>query len=250
MFSGNLLLVFPCGRWRGGPDLTAQTRDAPRGAATACGTVLRYTAHREATPSGRAGRTSLGERAGFHGSHVVASENAATQIRKRFLMTALPIESPHARRRRRGRTRPGSSARVAARIEPGAARAGAAGRAPESPAPEAGPRPPWPGWPRCTRASPNWAFPGRWSTRWPRPASPCRSRSRRPRCRMHWPGWTSWAVAGPAPARRSGSAIPLAAGLADGFTSAGRPRGLVLVPTRELASQVQAVLAPLAGRWT
>jgi superfamily II DNA/RNA helicase len=41
-------------------------------------------------------------------------------------------------------------------------------------------------------------------------------------------------------------AIPLAAGLADGFTSAGRPRGLVLVPTRELASQVQAVLAPLA----
>jgi superfamily II DNA/RNA helicase len=40
--------------------------------------------------------------------------------------------------------------------------------------------------------------------------------------------------------------IPLVAGLADGFTSACRPRGLVLVPTRELASQVQAVLAPLA----
>src|SRR4029077_16490531 len=40
--------------------------------------------------------------------------------------------------------------------------------------------------------------------------------------------------------------IPLVAGLADGFTSAGRPRGLVLVPTRELASQVQAVLTPLA----
>jgi superfamily II DNA/RNA helicase len=40
--------------------------------------------------------------------------------------------------------------------------------------------------------------------------------------------------------------IPLVAGLANGFTSAGRPRGLVLVPTRELASQVQAVLAPLA----
>ena len=40
--------------------------------------------------------------------------------------------------------------------------------------------------------------------------------------------------------------IPLVAGLADGYTSAGRPRGLVLVPTRELASQVQAVLAPLA----
>ncbi len=40
--------------------------------------------------------------------------------------------------------------------------------------------------------------------------------------------------------------IPLAARLADGYTSACRPRGLVLVPTRELASQVQAVLTPLA----
>jgi superfamily II DNA/RNA helicase len=40
--------------------------------------------------------------------------------------------------------------------------------------------------------------------------------------------------------------IPLVAALADGYTSACRPRGLVLVPTRELASQVQAVLAPLA----
>ena len=37
--------------------------------------------------------------------------------------------------------------------------------------------------------------------------------------------------------------IPMVAGLADGYTSACRPRGLVLVPTRELASQVQAVLA-------
>jgi superfamily II DNA/RNA helicase len=43
-----------------------------------------------------------------------------------------------------------------------------------------------------------------------------------------------------------GFSIPLVAGLTDGYTSAGRPRGLVLVPTRELASQVQAVLAPLA----
>jgi len=40
--------------------------------------------------------------------------------------------------------------------------------------------------------------------------------------------------------------IPLVAGLAGGHTSACRPRGLVLVPTRELASQVQAVLVPLA----
>ena len=41
--------------------------------------------------------------------------------------------------------------------------------------------------------------------------------------------------------------IPLLAGLAGGHTSACRPRGLVLVPTRELASQVQAVLRPLAA---
>jgi superfamily II DNA/RNA helicase len=41
--------------------------------------------------------------------------------------------------------------------------------------------------------------------------------------------------------------IPLAAGLAGGHTMACRPRGLVLVPTRELASQVEAVLAPLAA---
>ncbi len=40
--------------------------------------------------------------------------------------------------------------------------------------------------------------------------------------------------------------LPLAAGLAGGHTMACRPRGLVLVPTRELASQVQAVLVPLA----
>jgi superfamily II DNA/RNA helicase len=39
--------------------------------------------------------------------------------------------------------------------------------------------------------------------------------------------------------------IPLVARLAGGHTSAGRPRGLVLVPTRELASQVQNVLRPL-----
>src|SRR5262249_61284405 len=42
-----------------------------------------------------------------------------------------------------------------------------------------------------------------------------------------------------------GFCIPLVARLAAGHTSAGRPRGLVLVPTRELASQVQAVLRPL-----
>ncbi len=44
-----------------------------------------------------------------------------------------------------------------------------------------------------------------------------------------------------------GFCIPLVARLAGGCTMASRPRGLVLVPTRELATQVQAVLSPLAG---
>ena len=44
-----------------------------------------------------------------------------------------------------------------------------------------------------------------------------------------------------------GFSLPLVARLARGHTMACRPRGLVLVPTRELASQVEAVLSPLAG---
>jgi superfamily II DNA/RNA helicase len=43
-----------------------------------------------------------------------------------------------------------------------------------------------------------------------------------------------------------GFALPMVARLAGGRTSAGRPRGLVLVPTRELATQVHGVLKPLA----
>jgi superfamily II DNA/RNA helicase len=43
-----------------------------------------------------------------------------------------------------------------------------------------------------------------------------------------------------------GFSLPLVARLAGGQTAAGRPRGLVLVPTRELATQVQDVLVPLA----
>ena len=43
-----------------------------------------------------------------------------------------------------------------------------------------------------------------------------------------------------------GFSLPLVAGLASGVTAPGRPRGLVLVPTRELATQVQEVLEPLA----
>jgi superfamily II DNA/RNA helicase len=43
-----------------------------------------------------------------------------------------------------------------------------------------------------------------------------------------------------------GFSLPLVARLAGGRTLPGRPRGLVLVPTRELATQVQTVLTPLA----
>jgi superfamily II DNA/RNA helicase len=49
-----------------------------------------------------------------------------------------------------------------------------------------------------------------------------------------------------------GFSLPLVARLAGGHTSGGQPRGLVLVPTRELAHQVQEVLRPLArsmGLW-
>ncbi|HEY2079803.1 MAG TPA: DEAD/DEAH box helicase [Streptosporangiaceae bacterium] len=41
--------------------------------------------------------------------------------------------------------------------------------------------------------------------------------------------------------------IPLVAALAGGHTMACRPRGLVLVPTRELANQVHAAILPLAA---
>ena len=43
-----------------------------------------------------------------------------------------------------------------------------------------------------------------------------------------------------------GFSLPMVARLASGVTRPGRPRGLVLVPTRELATQVQEVLVPLA----
>jgi superfamily II DNA/RNA helicase len=49
-----------------------------------------------------------------------------------------------------------------------------------------------------------------------------------------------------------GFSLPLIARLAGGQTASGRPRGLVLVPTRELATQVHEVLRPLAramGLW-
>src|SRR5882757_9474553 len=43
-----------------------------------------------------------------------------------------------------------------------------------------------------------------------------------------------------------GFSLPLVTRLAGGSTLSARPRGLVLVPTRELATQVTEVLQPLA----
>jgi superfamily II DNA/RNA helicase len=171
---------------------------------------------------------------------VVASENAATPDPKEIPLTTAPTGNPHVHQRRR-RTRPGSSARVAARLS-----LAQSAPAPQDQAREAGPAPTVAG-----VATPHASF-----------------------AELGVPGPLVGALAGagitvPFPIQaatlpdalagrdilgrgRTGSgktlgfSIPLAAGLADGYTSAGRPRGLVLVPTRELASQVQAVLVPLA----
>ena len=150
-------------------------------------------------------------------------------------MTALPTENSHARERRRGRAR----------------RAPAAGRAPSGPA----------------RSGRGPAAPG--AGHRPRPAALPLTFAE-----LGVPGPLVAALAGtgitvPFPIQaaalpdalagtdilgrgRTGSgktlgfSIPLVARLAGGHTSASRPRGLVLVPTRELASQVHAVLRPLA----
>lgn len=44
-----------------------------------------------------------------------------------------------------------------------------------------------------------------------------------------------------------GFCIPMVAALAGGSSAPSRPRGLILAPTRELASQIEGVLAPLAS---
>src|SRR6185437_9798652 len=94
----------------------------------------RYTACREAAPSGRAGRSSLGERAGFHGSDVVASEIRPPRSERDSLVTMTSTEISHARRRRRGRAKPRSSGRAAAPT-----RSAQGARAPHDRAWEAGP---------------------------------------------------------------------------------------------------------------
>ena len=151
-------------------------------------------------------------------------------------MTALPIENSHARQRRRGRAKPASPA---------------IGRAPSRPAQHG----------RVSGASPADGMSGQ-------------AALNVTFAELGVPGPLLAELAGagitvPFPIQaaalpdalagmdvlgrgRTGSgktlafAIPLATLLANGHTSAGRPRGLVLVPTRELASQVHAVILPLA----
>ena len=71
-------------------------------------------------------------------------------------------------------------------------------------------------------------------------------RSRPQCCLMRWPGVDILGRAQTGSGKTLAFALPLVARLAGGYTMACRPRGLVLVPTRELAAQVQAVLSPLA----
>ena len=82
----------------------------------------------------------------------------------------------------------------------------------------------------------------------PTPASPRRSRSRPPRCPTRWRAATSSAAAAPAPARPTPSCSRCSRGwpTGRGKRQPGRPRALVLAPTRELASQIEAAMAPLA----
>ncbi len=82
----------------------------------------------------------------------------------------------------------------------------------------------------------------------PRRTSPVPSRSRPRRSRTLSPGETSSARDAPAPARRTPSCYPILARLAAATSSRRplRPRALILAPTRELATQIDAAIAPLA----
>ena len=79
------------------------------------------------------------------------------------------------------------------------------------------------------------------------------SRSRSTPCPTPSPGATCSAAARPAPARpsRSRSRWSRASAASSPAASrrAGRPLGLVLAPTRELATQIAAVLEPLAAAY-
>ena len=177
---------------------------------------------------------------------MVASENAATQIRKRFFVTVVPTEDPYARLRRRGRTRPGSSARVAARMSLAQSTGAPEDRAPESPAPAAGPAPALAEVATLHASFAELGVPGQLVDALATAGITVPFPIQAAALPDALAGQDILGRGRTGSGKTLGFCIPLAAGLADGFTSAGRPRGLVLVPTRELASQVQAVLTPLA----
>ena len=164
---------------------------------------LRRTVRNEAQPSGRAGRTSLGERTGFHGRG--GPDNAATQVRRTFLDS-----SAHRRVERCPAWAPQSAHRAGRRQL----------------------RIPW-----CSFAGGRRAYRRWYHHPFPDPGGHAAGRAGRTRCAGRGRTGSGKTIA---------FSIPLVTALAEGQTMACRPRGLVLVPTRELASQVQAVLAPLA----
>jgi superfamily II DNA/RNA helicase len=156
-------------------------------------------------------------------------------------MTALPIENRHARRRRRGRAKPGSSATGSPQSSLAQSAQAQHGRAQEP-----GPAHRMPGVVTVHASFAELGVPG-----------PLVDALAEADITVPFPIQAAAlpdALAGrdilgrgqTGSGKTLGFSIPLVAGLADGYTSACRPRGLVLVPTRELASQVQAVLAPLA----
>jgi len=176
-------------------------------------------------------------------------------------MTVSPAEFSDARRRRGGRRKPGTSAA-------GRARSGA----PRASTPRAGA--PRTSAPRSSTTTAVWEQPSRSRVSAPASGAPTLATLNSTFADLGVPApllgaLTEAGITVPFPIQaaalpdalagldilgrgRTGSgktlafSIPLVAGLADGYTSAGRPRGLVLVPTRELANQVQAVLVPLA----
>ena len=100
---------------------------------------------------------------------------------------------------------------------------------------------------RHPAALPSWASPRTWSLRWTRTASPSRSRSRPRPSRTRWPAGTCSAAVQTGSGKTLGFGLPMISRLAGGRPATRRPRGLVLVPTRELAMQVPT---PRAARPT
>src|SRR5579863_241271 len=171
-------------------------------------------AHVKARPWGRAGRLSLGERTGFHGCG--AFDNAATQVLETILLTALPAE--------KSAPRPIGQPRTARRRREQ--------RPTLIPAPV------------VTFASlgvpaPLVAALGKDGITVPFPVQAATLPDA-------LAGFDILGRAQTGSGKTLAFCIPLVARLAEGYTMACRPRGLVLVPTRELATQVEAVLSPLA----